>query len=236
MIDAGAARTGADGIGGGAGSVRGRCAGGAHEDGGGAGEQNAGEGHASRLETRQRHAADGKLRRCEVPPATRRLILVRTFLPKNVEIALGLRLLGLLQLVYEGTDGRLGSRIGPYQLLLLRTRGRRTGQLRTSELLYVEDGESLVVVGSKGGSDAAPAWLLNLRADPEAEVQVGTRRFAARARLAEGKEHDRLWREVNAIWPDYQRYQDRSSRRIPVVVLEPVSRPGRLITDRERVN
>jgi F420H(2)-dependent quinone reductase len=153
---------------------------------------------------------------------------VRTLLPKNVEIALGLRLLGLLQVVYERTDGRLGSRIGRYKLLLLRTRGRKTGQLRTSELLYVEDGDNLVVVGSKGGSDSPPAWLLNLQAEPAAEAQVGTRRFRVTGRLAEGEEYDRLWRDVNAVWPDYQRYQDRSQRRIPVVVLEPHRAAARL--------
>lgn len=156
-------------------------------------------------------------------------------LPKNVEIALGLRLLGVLQFFYERTDGRLGSRFGPYKLLLLRTRGRKSGQIRTSELLYVEDGDSMVVVGSKGGSDSPPAWLLNLEADPKAEVQVGTRRLRAVARIADGEERDRLWRDVNAVWPDYQRYQDRSSRRIPVVVLEPVPSASRLAGTRGRV-
>jgi deazaflavin-dependent oxidoreductase (nitroreductase family) len=162
--------------------------------------------------------------------------VVRTLLPKNVEIALGLRLLGMLQFVYERTDGRIGSRLGRYKLLLLRTRGRRTGELRTSELLYVEDGENRVVVGSKGGSDSPPAWLLNLQADPNAEVQVGTRRFPVRARLAAGEEYRRLWEDVNAVWPDYQRYQDRSARQIPVVVLEPVRSGSRLAGHRERVN
>lgn len=162
--------------------------------------------------------------------------LVRSLLPKNVEIAVGLRLLGMLQFFYERTDGRIGSRLGRLKLLLLRTRGRKSGQVRTSELLYIEDGGNLVVVGSKGGSDAPPAWLLNLQADPNAEVQVGTRRFPVRARLAEGDEYERLWEGVNAVWPDYQRYQDRSSRRIPVVVLEPVRSGSRLARPREGVN
>jgi F420H(2)-dependent quinone reductase len=161
---------------------------------------------------------------------------VRTLLPKNVEIAVGLRLLGMLQFFYERTDGRIGSRLGRFKLLLLRTRGRKSGQIRTSELLYVEDGDNLVVVGSKGGSDSAPAWLLNLQAEPAAEVQVGTRRFPVRARLAEGAEYERLWADVNAVWPDYQRYQDRSRRRIPVVVLEPARAKSRLAVPRERVN
>jgi deazaflavin-dependent oxidoreductase (nitroreductase family) len=161
---------------------------------------------------------------------------VRTLLPKNVEIALGLRLLGLLQVVYERTDGRVGSRLGRYKLLLLRTRGRKSGRLRTAELLYVEDGDRLVVIGSKGGSDSPPAWLLNLQADPHAQVQVGTRRFGVEARIATGAERRRLWQKVNAVWPDYQRYQDRSSRQIPVVVLEPAPSATRLTRSRERVH
>jgi deazaflavin-dependent oxidoreductase (nitroreductase family) len=147
---------------------------------------------------------------------------VRSPLPKDLEIAVGLRLLGLLQAVYEFTDGRIGSQIGPYRLLLLRTRGRRSGRRRTSELLYIEDGRDLVVVGSKGGSDSPPAWLLNLESDPQAEVQVGRLRLPVTARvLTRGARRDRLWREVSAVWPDYQRYQARSRRPIPVVVLEP---------------
>lgn len=160
---------------------------------------------------------------------------MRTLLPKNAEIAVGLRLLGLLQFFYERTDGRIGSRLGPYKLLLLRTRGRRTGQLRTSELLYVEDGKNLVVVGSKGGSDSPPAWLLNLQANPRAEAQVGTRRFPVTARTAAGQERERLWHEVNGVWPDYERYQARSARQIPIIVLEPVTSGAGLQRHRERV-
>lgn len=147
---------------------------------------------------------------------------VRTFLPKNVEIAVGVRLLQVLQVVYEATDGAIGSRLGPYKLLLLRTRGRKTGQLRTAELLYIDDGANFIVVGSKGGSDAPPAWLLNLEAEPKAEVQVGREHYSVRSRIADPAERKRLWKRVTAVWPDYQRYQDRSAREIPVVILEPV--------------
>lgn len=146
---------------------------------------------------------------------------MRTLLPKNVEIALGLRLLQVLQIVYEASDGRLGARLGQYRLLLLRTRGRRSGLVRTAELLYIEDGDNLVVVGSKGGSDSPPAWLLNLEAQAGAEVQVGRRRFPVEARIATPGERRRLWPRVTSNWPDYQRYQDRSTREIPVVILEP---------------
>jgi deazaflavin-dependent oxidoreductase (nitroreductase family) len=134
---------------------------------------------------------------------------------------LGLRLLGLHQLVYERSGGLIGHRLGQIKMLLLRTTGRKSGEQRTAALLYLDDGDRYVVVGSKGGSDSAPAWLLNLKANPEVEVQVGTRRFGARARTATAAEHRRLWPKMTRLWPDYERYQSQTRRRIPLVVLEP---------------
>jgi F420H(2)-dependent quinone reductase len=142
---------------------------------------------------------------------------------KEVEIAAGLRLLGLLQFLYEKTDGRIGSRLAGIDLLLLRTVGRTSGAVRTVELLYVPDGPNLVIVGSRGGSDRAPGWVLNLRAHPEAEVQVGRQRRKVRARFATGPERARLWRRVNEKGP-YDAYQAKTARPIPIVVLEPLSR------------
>lgn len=147
-----------------------------------------------------------------------------SFLPKDVEIALGVRLLRVLQFVYEKTDGRLGSRLGHVKLLLLRVPGRRSGQVRTVELLYIEDGDNLAVVGSKGGSDSPPAWLLNLEAHPEAEVQVGIRRWPVVARIAGREERGRLWQAATAVWPGYNGYQARSAREIPIVILEPAQK------------
>ncbi len=140
---------------------------------------------------------------------------------KTLEIGAGLRLLSLLQLVYERTDGRFGARIGGRRLLLLTTRGRTSGRARTVALLYVPDGDNLVVVGSKGGSDKPPAWLLNLLAQPEAQVQVGREKRQVQARAAGDGEHPRLWALVNRVW-DYDAYQARTKRRIPVVILEPI--------------
>ena len=133
----------------------------------------------------------------------------------------GLRLLQVHQRVYELTGGRCGHRIGRLQTLLLRTTGRESGKERTAALLYHSDGDRLVVVGSKGGSDAPPGWLLNLQAQPNVEVQVGTHRFPARARVATAAEQRRLWPVMTALWPDYERYQAQTRRRIPLVVLEP---------------
>ncbi len=136
----------------------------------------------------------------------------------------GLSLLHVHQWAYELTDGRWGHGIGRLRTLLLRTTGRRTGQQRTVALLYHRDGDRLIVVGSKGGSDTPPGWLLNLQAQPDVEVQVGTRRFPARARVATAAEQRRLWPVMTALWPDYERYQSQTNRRIPLVILEPDQR------------
>ncbi len=141
--------------------------------------------------------------------------------PKQVEIAAGLRVLAVWQRLYELTGGLVGERFGRARILLLRTRGRRSGRVRTAALLYVESETGLAVIGSKGGAEKPPAWYVNLRAEPEVEVQVGRRRWAARARDAEGEERDALWQAAVATWPQYDRYQARTERRIPVVVLEP---------------
>jgi deazaflavin-dependent oxidoreductase (nitroreductase family) len=134
---------------------------------------------------------------------------------------LGLRLLGLHQLIYERSGGLIGHRLGRVTMLLLRTTGRKSGEQRTAALLYLPDGDRYVVVGSKGGSDTPPAWLLNLEASPKVEVQIGTRRFAATARTASAAEHRRLWPIMTRHWPDYARYQSQTQRKIPLVILEP---------------
>jgi deazaflavin-dependent oxidoreductase (nitroreductase family) len=134
---------------------------------------------------------------------------------------LGLRLLAVHQFIYELSGGRVGARIGKTPMLLLRTTGRKTGRPRTAALLYHRDGADYVVVGSKGGSDAPPAWLLNLNAIPDVEVQVGTKRFPAKARLASAAEQHRVWPEVTKLWPQYDRYQSQTHRSIPLVILAP---------------
>jgi deazaflavin-dependent oxidoreductase (nitroreductase family) len=104
--------------------------------------------------------------------------------------------------------------------LLLTTRGRKTGQLRRTALIYGRDGDAYVVVGSKGGSAQHPQWYLNLQANPDVRVQVGPEIFSARARTVTGEERARVWKLMSDIWPDYDRHQRRTSREIPVVVLE----------------
>ncbi len=137
-------------------------------------------------------------------------------------IALTGPLLAVHQWLYEVTDGRLGATIGGRPMLLLRTVGRRTGQPRTAALLYVRDGETYAVVASKGGAPKHPGWFHNLLARPDVEIQVGRQRIPVRARVAEGDERTRLWERADAVNQGvYAFYQSRTSRRIPVMVLEP---------------
>jgi deazaflavin-dependent oxidoreductase (nitroreductase family) len=129
--------------------------------------------------------------------------------------------LALHQFIYEKSGGRIGERIGRSPMLLLRTTGRKTGLPRTAALLYHRDGGNYIVVGSKGGSDVAPAWLRNLEASPDVGVQIGVKRFPALARVASAEERHRLWPEMTRLWPQYDRYQSQTERLIPLVILAP---------------
>lgn len=115
----------------------------------------------------------------------------------------------------EGHDWQKGTSI-----LILTTTGRRSGEPRSTPLIYGRSGEDYLVVASKGGADDAPAWFENLLAQPEAHVQVRADRFTARARIATPEEKPELWRTMVGEWPDYDVYQTRTEREIPVVVLE----------------
>jgi deazaflavin-dependent oxidoreductase (nitroreductase family) len=126
--------------------------------------------------------------------------------------------------VYKATDGRIGHRVLGVPCLLLRTEGRRSGALRTNGLVYAQDGEDYVVVASKGGDDKPPAWLLNLKANPEVEIQLGRDRRKGRARVVERSDpdFDRLWESANENNGDrYTAYQEKTERPIPVVVITP---------------
>jgi deazaflavin-dependent oxidoreductase (nitroreductase family) len=115
----------------------------------------------------------------------------------------------------EGHDWRNGAPV-----LLLTTTGRRSGEPRTTPLIYGRNGDDYLIVASKGGAPKPPAWYLNLTDDPEVHLQVKANRFRARARAATPDERPELWRTMTAIWPDYDAYQTRTEREIPVVVLE----------------
>lgn len=121
---------------------------------------------------------------------------------------------------YVESDGKKGHRWSGVDTLLLTTRGRKTGKLRRTALIYGRDGDRYLVVASAGGLPTHPSWYLNLAANPKVQVQVGPERFSAQAATAPPKERPRLWRLMTSIWPEYDRYQTRTERAIPVVVIE----------------
>jgi proline iminopeptidase len=122
---------------------------------------------------------------------------------------------------YRETDGEVGHiwKEGS-TILLLTTKGRKSGEPRTTPLIYAEDGERYVIVASKGGAPDDPGWYRNLAHDPHVELQVKDDVFPATARTAEGDERDRLWRKANEVWSHYDEYAEKTDRTIPVVVLE----------------
>jgi proline iminopeptidase len=122
---------------------------------------------------------------------------------------------------YRETGGEVGHewRNGS-KILLLTTKGRKTGEPHTNPLIYENDGDRYVIVASKGGAPEHPGWYRNLAKNPDVEVQVKDEVFAARARTAEGEERERLWKLAAQQWPAYDDYQQKTEREIPVVVLE----------------
>jgi deazaflavin-dependent oxidoreductase (nitroreductase family) len=124
--------------------------------------------------------------------------------------------------LFRGSGRRFGTELGDLRVLFLHHRGAKSGKERISPLLYVLDGENLAIIASKGGHEKNPAWLYNLKANPDAEVEMKGGVRDVRARVAEGDERERIWKKAAAVWPDYDRYQRRAPhRKIPVVVLEP---------------
>jgi F420H(2)-dependent quinone reductase len=120
---------------------------------------------------------------------------------------------------YRLTGGRVGGSLGQAPVLLLDHVGRKTGKQHTSPLIYIADGDDLVVVASKGGAPKDPLWWPNLKANPLTTVQVGSERRRVVARKADPEEKQRLWPRLNEVWPDYEAYQQRTDRDIPVVIL-----------------
>ncbi len=121
---------------------------------------------------------------------------------------------------YVETGGSRGHLWRGVPTLLLTTRGRKSGKLRRTALIYGRDGDHYVVVASRGGHPQHPAWYLNLVDNPAVQVQVGAEVFTAHARTATSEEKARLWPVMVSIWPDYENYQKSTDREIPVVVLE----------------
>lgn len=123
--------------------------------------------------------------------------------------------------LYGLTTGRIGATFSGAPVLLLTTTGRRSGRPRTTPLLYMRDGENIIVVASNAGNDQHPAWWLNLRDRPEAEIQIGGEKKRARAETADAEEKSRLWPLLVDMYASFQDYQRGTERDIPVVILRP---------------
>jgi deazaflavin-dependent oxidoreductase (nitroreductase family) len=125
---------------------------------------------------------------------------------------------------YQETNGDVGYMWNGVPILLLTTTGRKSGQPRTSALIHGRDGDDYLVVASMGGAPTHPNWYLNLQADPEAEIQVKAEHIRVTARTAGEDEKPRLWKIMTEGWPNYDVYQSRTDRVIPVVVLTPTGK------------
>jgi deazaflavin-dependent oxidoreductase (nitroreductase family) len=121
--------------------------------------------------------------------------------------------------LYRETDGEQGYLWNGAPILLLTTTGRKSGEARTSALIFGRDGDDLLLVASQGGAPTHPNWYHNLSANPNVEVQVQGDVFPATARTAVDDEKPRLWSIMTDVWPNYDAYQERTDRQIPVVVL-----------------
>ncbi len=122
---------------------------------------------------------------------------------------------------YRVSGGAVGGKVGKAPVLLITTTGRKSGQARTTPLLYLRDGENVVVVASNAGDDRDPAWWRNLKHDPQATVRIKRETKSVRAELASADEKARLWPALVAMYPDYDAYTKRTSRELPVVILKP---------------
>ena len=120
---------------------------------------------------------------------------------------------------FRANEGRVGGSFQGAPMLLLTTTGRRTGERRTNPMMYLADGDRLLVFASKGGAPTNPDWYHNLVANPEVTVEVGTESYQAHATVLQGDERDRLYAEQSSRYPGFAEYQRNTSRVIPVVAL-----------------
>ncbi len=123
---------------------------------------------------------------------------------------------------FRANDGKVGGRFEGRTLLLLHTKGAKSGQERINPTAYVRDGDRLVVIASKGGAPTNPDWYYNVVANPQVSVEVGTEKFQARAKVAEEPERTRLYEKMVEMMPGFDDYRRKTTRVIPVIVLMPV--------------
>jgi deazaflavin-dependent oxidoreductase (nitroreductase family) len=147
--------------------------------------------------------------------------LTRPPRPGSPGFALWKRMTGLNTTVFRLSGGRLLGTYDGNPVLLLHHVGRKSGEERVTPLIYLEDGEDLLIVGSMGGTPKHPAWIHNLSAAPDTEVELRGGRRAVHARVADAEERERLWPRLIEHYPGFATYQSRTEREIPVVILSP---------------
>lgn len=141
--------------------------------------------------------------------------------PTPVDSPVDISLLGEEHVrIYRETNGETGYIWNGAPILLLTTKGRSSGAPRTIPIIFSKYGDRYVIMGSRGGSPTHPKWYLNILSDPNVDIQVKADKFAAVARTAESPEREHIWNEALKIWPRYDEYQSRTTRQIPVVVIE----------------
>lgn len=123
---------------------------------------------------------------------------------------------------FRANAGRVTGMFGGAPLVLITTKGAKSGKLRTTPIVYTTDGDDIVIIASKGGAPTSPDWFHNLVANPDVTVELPTEKFEARARVAEEPERERLYRAQAALMPNFAEYEKATTRKIPVVVLERV--------------
>jgi deazaflavin-dependent oxidoreductase (nitroreductase family) len=121
---------------------------------------------------------------------------------------------------FRANDGKVGGGFAGAPMVILHTKGRKTGKARENPVVYQQVGDDIAVFGSKGGAPTHPDWFLNLVASSEAIVEVGTERYSVKARVAEGEERERIWTKQKELMPGFADYENRTTREIPVVILE----------------
>jgi deazaflavin-dependent oxidoreductase (nitroreductase family) len=143
-------------------------------------------------------------------------------LQKQVKDTVARLVTGIHRAVFTASGGRVAGKLMRMPVVMLTTTGRKSGKRRTTMLTSpVQDGGNVVLVASYGGDDRHPTWYLNLRDNPDVEVTMGGRHRRMRARVATPEEKSALWPRIVEVYPDYGNYQKRTTREIPVVILEP---------------
>ncbi|HTA16042.1 MAG TPA: nitroreductase family deazaflavin-dependent oxidoreductase [Solirubrobacteraceae bacterium] len=133
-----------------------------------------------------------------------------------------IRLMGGHAQVYRATNGLIGHRVpGLPEMLLLDHVGAKSGQRRTTPLVFARDGQNVILIASKGGFPKNPAWFYNLSANPDTTIQIGSKRMSVHARVAKPEERERLWKRAVDVYGGYEDYRRRTEREIPLIVLEP---------------